>query len=190
MLSVILLWAWVYPNEVVVSVPAVRGPSRRWMWDANSLLCRSHSLITAWKTLESCCLPWGICISVRWRQLWYLWAVAENFSSLMLRDKVGTSLTFPIQCSLQNVTWMMPLVTICCSAEYLSWDLVGCDLWHQNLSVCVGVRLAVQGGRCSRASARLVLLVGETQLHPKAAPPMLQQLRPANAELRPQAALV
>lgn len=79
-------------------------------------------------------------------ELWHLWAVAENCSSLMLWDKVRASLTFPIQCSLQSVRWMMPLVTICCSAETSHLGSVGCGLLHQNPSVCVGVSLAVQGG--------------------------------------------
>lgn len=53
----------------------------------------------------------------------------------------------------------------------------------------VSVSLVVPWWGWSGASACLGPLVDESQLHPKAVPPVLQQLRPANAEFRPYTAL-
>lgn len=85
---------------------------------------------------------------------------------------------------------MMPLVTICCSAE--TSELGSGGMWSvasERECVCL-YEPGSAGGRCSRSSTRLVPLVDESQLHPKAAPPVMQQLRPANAALGPQATLV
>lgn len=84
----------------------------------------------------------------------------------------------------------MPSVTICCSAEMSNLGSVGCGLLHQNPSVCVGVSLEVQGGDAAGQVPDLFHWWVNLNCTPKQHPSMLQQLRPADAELRPQAALV
>lgn len=68
--------------------------------------------------------------------------------------------------------------------------VVGCGLSRSDQSLCVSVSLRVLWWGWGRVSARLGPLVEEPQLHPRAALPVLRQWRAANAEFRPQTAVL